>query len=214
MNPQNKNQQRTNLFQWWFLLGNHNLQANPHVHLQHVVLATRFRSELPQPLTSQVWLDKGWGNPDRNVLAKTTCCWWTCGFAWWKDKPFAISPDFWSFTVDFSIGWEILPPGWLPRFFRRSDKREEWLIRKRFGKDECKSREILRSSDYTTHTMFNIPWWCTYQLQALGYPPGRPWRIWSARFTRGWGFEHEMGSGGRARWPSSVCTLICVCSPT
>ena len=24
-----------------------------------------------------------WGNPDRNVVAKTTCCWSTCGFAWW-----------------------------------------------------------------------------------------------------------------------------------
>ena len=29
-----------------------------------------------------IWLDKGWGNPDRNVVAKTICCWWTCGFAW------------------------------------------------------------------------------------------------------------------------------------
>ena len=29
------------------------------------------------------WLDKGWGNPDQNVVAKTICCWWTCGFAWW-----------------------------------------------------------------------------------------------------------------------------------
>ena len=29
------------------------------------------------------WLDKGWGNPDRNVVAQTICCWWTCGFAWW-----------------------------------------------------------------------------------------------------------------------------------
>ena len=45
---------RRNLFQWWFLLGNHNHQANPHVHQQHV------------------------------VLAKTICCWWTCGFAWWR----------------------------------------------------------------------------------------------------------------------------------
>ena len=30
-----------------------------------------------------IWLDKGWGNPDRNVVAQTICCWWTCGFAWW-----------------------------------------------------------------------------------------------------------------------------------
>ena len=35
------------LFQWWFLLGNHNHQANPHVHQQHIVLATTFRSGLP-----------------------------------------------------------------------------------------------------------------------------------------------------------------------
>ena len=28
-----------------------------------------------------IWHDKGWGNPD--VDAKTICCWWTCGFAWW-----------------------------------------------------------------------------------------------------------------------------------
>ena len=34
------------LFQRWFLLGNHNHQANPHVHQQHVVLATTFRSGL------------------------------------------------------------------------------------------------------------------------------------------------------------------------
>ena len=41
-------------FQWWFLLGNHIHQANPHVHQQHVVLTT---------------------------VVKTACCWWTCGFA-------------------------------------------------------------------------------------------------------------------------------------
>ena len=23
------------------------------------------------------------GNPDRNVVAQTICCWWMCGFAWW-----------------------------------------------------------------------------------------------------------------------------------
>ena len=33
--------------------------------------------------TFTIWLDKGWGNKDRNVVAKTICCWWTCGFAWW-----------------------------------------------------------------------------------------------------------------------------------
>ena len=41
------------------------------VHQQHIVslLAT--------------WLDKGWGNPDQNVVAQTLkCCWWMCGFAW------------------------------------------------------------------------------------------------------------------------------------
>ena len=37
-------------------------QANPHVH-QHAACC--------------------FSNPDRNVVAKTTCCWWTCGFAWW-----------------------------------------------------------------------------------------------------------------------------------
>ena len=27
-------------FQWWFLLGNYNHQANPHIHQQHIVWAT------------------------------------------------------------------------------------------------------------------------------------------------------------------------------
>ena len=31
-----------------------------------------------------IWLDKGWGNPDWNVVVTTICCWWTCGFAWWR----------------------------------------------------------------------------------------------------------------------------------
>ena len=63
--------------------GNHNYQANPHIHQQHIVWATTFRSGW-QPLSSQmaIWLDKGWGNPDRNVVAQTICCWWMCGFAW------------------------------------------------------------------------------------------------------------------------------------
>ena len=30
-----------------------------------------------------IWLDKDWGNPDRNVVAQILCCWWMCGFAWW-----------------------------------------------------------------------------------------------------------------------------------
>ena len=47
------------LFQWWFLLGNHNHQANPHVHQQHNYCLSNF------------WLDKGWGNPDRNIVAQT-----------------------------------------------------------------------------------------------------------------------------------------------
>ena len=29
-----------NGFQWWFLQGNHNHQANPHVHQQHIVSET------------------------------------------------------------------------------------------------------------------------------------------------------------------------------
>ena len=41
-------------FQWWFLLGNHNHQANPHVHQQHVVLVMAFPSGLPQPLSSDL----------------------------------------------------------------------------------------------------------------------------------------------------------------
>ena len=28
------------MFQWWFLLGNHNHQANPHVHQQHIIAKT------------------------------------------------------------------------------------------------------------------------------------------------------------------------------
>ena len=47
-------------------------------------------------------------------------------------------------------------------------------------------------------------------------PPLRPRGIWPPRFTRGredGEFDHEMGSGGGTHWPSSVCTLICVCSP-
>ena len=41
-------------FQWWFLLGNHNHQANPHVHQQYNVWATTFRSGMSQPLSSQM----------------------------------------------------------------------------------------------------------------------------------------------------------------
>ena len=45
----------TNPKEWWFLLENHNHQANPHIHQQHIVSA----------------------------VAKTIRCWRTCGFAWW-----------------------------------------------------------------------------------------------------------------------------------
>ena len=31
-------------FQWWFLLGNHNHQANPHIHQQHIDWATTFQT--------------------------------------------------------------------------------------------------------------------------------------------------------------------------
>ena len=37
-----------------------------------------------------IWLDKGWGNPDWNVVAKTICCWWTFGFAWWPLNIFLV----------------------------------------------------------------------------------------------------------------------------
>ena len=45
-------------------------QANPHI-----------------PMAMAISLDKGWGNPDRNVVAQTICCWWMCGFAWWRWFP-------------------------------------------------------------------------------------------------------------------------------
>ena len=47
------------IFQWWFLLGNHNHQANPHVHQQHIAWTTTFRSGLAQPLSSQMaWRER------------------------------------------------------------------------------------------------------------------------------------------------------------
>ena len=79
--------------QGWFLLGNHNHQANPHIHQQHIVWATTFRSALPQPSSSQIWLDKGWGNPNRNVVARTICCWRMCGFAWWLFQQIRLRND-------------------------------------------------------------------------------------------------------------------------
>ena len=36
-------------------------------------------------------LDKGWGNPDQNVVAQSICCWWMCGFAWWTSFLFTAS---------------------------------------------------------------------------------------------------------------------------
>ena len=32
-------------------------------------------------------LEKGRGNPNRNVIVQTACCWRTCGFAWWLCCP-------------------------------------------------------------------------------------------------------------------------------
>ena len=50
-----------------------------------------------------IWLDKGWGNPDRNVVAKTTCCWWTCGFAWWLWFP--SKNHHWNILLVFELAW-------------------------------------------------------------------------------------------------------------
>ena len=41
--------------QWMFHNLSWNHQANPHIHQQHIVWATTFRSGLPQPLSSQGW---------------------------------------------------------------------------------------------------------------------------------------------------------------
>ena len=46
-----------------------------------------------------IWPDKGWGNPDRNVVTQTICCWWACEFAWWS---------FWSVLLRL---WESQPGG-------------------------------------------------------------------------------------------------------
>ena len=60
------------------------------------VMIFRFIKQI-HTFTSNIWFEqrrfglgcpslyqvKGWGNPDRNVVAQTICCWWTCGFAWW-----------------------------------------------------------------------------------------------------------------------------------
>ena len=76
------------VFQWWCLLGNHNHQAKPHTRSPAAYCLSNDVSVWVAPafikssffLSSQVffWLDKGWDNPDRNVVAKTLCCWWTC----------------------------------------------------------------------------------------------------------------------------------------
>ena len=57
-----------------------------HIHtFTSNILFEQRRFGLGCPSLYQVkWLDKGWGNPDRNVVAQTIlCCWWMCGFAWW-----------------------------------------------------------------------------------------------------------------------------------
>ena len=58
------------LFQWWFLLGHHNHQANTHVHQHHVVSMT-FRSGFA-PAFVHVKSNGRWGNRDRNVVIETT----------------------------------------------------------------------------------------------------------------------------------------------
>ena len=49
-----------------------------------------------------IWLDKGWGNPDRKVVAQTTCCWpwWTCGF----DFPARTITEKWIQLIPKTIG--------------------------------------------------------------------------------------------------------------
>ena len=51
-------------------LGNHNHRANPHVHQQHIVWATTFRSGLPQPLSSQTDLIKAGATQTETSLLK------------------------------------------------------------------------------------------------------------------------------------------------
>ena len=44
---------------------------------------SRLWNRTSKNMTDNFWLDKGWGNPGRNVIAQKISCWWTCGFAWW-----------------------------------------------------------------------------------------------------------------------------------
>ena len=54
-----------------------------------------------------------WGNPDQNVVAQTTFCWWMCGFAWWTTIVLQLrstestnaSSVFLSFSF-WSVWWE------------------------------------------------------------------------------------------------------------
>ena len=58
---------------------------------------------------------------------------------------------------------------------------------------------------------------CTYQLQALGYPPPPPppprrtWGFDCLALPGGGEFDHEVGYGGGAYWPTPVCTVISAC---
>ena len=66
------------LFQWWFLLGNHNHQANPHVHQQH----SCFRNDVSVWVAPAFDLLKAGATQTETSLLKHLCCWWTGGFAW------------------------------------------------------------------------------------------------------------------------------------
>ena len=84
-------------------------QANPHIRQHHIVWTTTFRSGLPGPLSSQTWLDKGWGNPDRNGAVQTIWCWWTREFDWWlwfpaRRKESIDWGQYWSIVACMSTG--------------------------------------------------------------------------------------------------------------
>ena len=62
--------------------------------------------------SNTIWLDKGLGNPDQNVVVPTICCWWTCGFAWWfcmrcpsKKHHWGYEPIWVHFNTVSSQGW-------------------------------------------------------------------------------------------------------------
>ena len=65
-----------------------------------------------------IWVDKGWGNPYRNVVAQTICCWWTCGLAWWL----------------FRFLWNIrrslqLPKSWSLRIFELNHQSDQQFLK-------------------------------------------------------------------------------------